>query len=416
MSLNTEQKQKQLRRHKQLATGLFLLMALIYIATTWISKSYPLVWIGYIRAFSEAAMVGALADWFAVTALFHHPLGIPVPHTNLIERSKQNIGDNLGSFIVSNFLTPGNIRPYIERLDVSSFLTGWLEKEKNKELFISFATGLVRDILRRLDDDTVAGLMVAKGKELLNDAPLNRMLSQLIQYFLDQKKEQELITMLASKIKMYIEEHNDIVKKKVSEESYFFIPKFVDKKIADKIVNALVRFFTEIEQDTEHRLREDIAQYIRQWSEDLLTSPKWESKIAQMKEELLSAPAWKQYAFDLWRMVKMNLLKESGNKDSAFLLYCTRQLDEGMNRIREDKKLSHNINAWVRFTLYKYVLRNRHNVAQLISGTIGNWEGKELSEKLELEVGKDLQFIRINGTLVGGLVGLLIYTVTRLLS
>ena len=124
--MNDELKKKQLRNHKLLATGLFLLMAVIFITTTILEKRNPALWIGYIRAFSEAAMVGALADWFAVTALFHHPLGLKIPHTNLIEKKKAKIGDNLGSFVVSNFLSPQNIRPYILKIKVSNFVGEWL--------------------------------------------------------------------------------------------------------------------------------------------------------------------------------------------------------------------------------------------------------------------------------------------------
>src|ERR1700754_2999347 len=131
-----DEKAKQLRNHKRMATGLFLLMLLTYICCIYVSKHFVYSWVGYVEAFSEAAMVGALADWFAVTALFHHPLGIPIPHTNLIERRKQSIGDNLGNFVVSNFLTAATLRPYIQQLSVSKYVSSWLSGEKNRQLLV----------------------------------------------------------------------------------------------------------------------------------------------------------------------------------------------------------------------------------------------------------------------------------------
>jgi uncharacterized membrane-anchored protein YjiN (DUF445 family) len=147
-----EEKARQLRNHKRMATGLFLLMVLIYVCCVYVSKHFAYNWVGYVRAFSEAAMVGALADWFAVTALFHHPLGIPIPHTNLIEKRKQSIGDNLGNFVVSNFLTSQNLRPYIQKLSVSVYLSSWLSGEKNQHLLVEEAAKLLQNIISKLDD------------------------------------------------------------------------------------------------------------------------------------------------------------------------------------------------------------------------------------------------------------------------
>src|SRR6478752_7446823 len=199
-------KAAQLRKHKMLATGLFLLMLLVYILMTWLLRTQPAAWMGYVKAFSEAAMVGALADWFAVTALFHHPLGIPIPHTNLIENSKKAIGDNLGNFVVSNFLTAGNIRPYIQKLNISSYAAQWLEKEKNKNVLVNEVTKLLNDIMGKLEDKQVADFIAKKGNELLDNIELNKIVSNALRYFLDRNEHEKLVTTLAEKIKTYISE------------------------------------------------------------------------------------------------------------------------------------------------------------------------------------------------------------------
>ncbi|PSK92792.1 DUF445 domain-containing protein [Taibaiella chishuiensis] len=406
----------QLRRHKQLATGLFLLMLLVYIAATWYMARYTTSWMGYIKAFAEAAMVGALADWFAVTALFHHPLGLPIPHTNLIERSKKNIGNNLGDFVVSNFLSPANIRPYIRKITVASYVGDWLDRPRNKELLLNEGMRLFRDIIAKMDDHTVAAFIAKKGTALIGQVQLNQVVAGALQYFLERGEQEQLITLLAAKIKNYIGSNETMVQERVKKESYFFIPKFVDQKVAAKIAGGLVRYFEEIETDPQHKIRQEIAQQLEQFVGDLRTQPRWQQELEQLKSGLLSDDKVMQYADDIWQSLKQTLTEELSAPGSGIHRYFARALDDLSQSLRADALLQERIDRWIRHTAYKYILRNTGNVALLISNTVGNWQGRELSRKLELEVGKDLQFIRINGTIVGGLVGLLIYTITRLIS
>lgn len=416
LPVNDKAKAAQLRKHKTLATGLFLLMVVVYVLMTYLSKSNPAHWIGYIKAFSEAAMVGALADWFAVTALFHHPLGIPIPHTNLIEKSKKSIGDNLGNFVVSNFLTAQNIRPYILKLSVSSFVADWLGSEKNKKLVIEEVTKLLKDILRKLDDETITKFIASKGVALIDEVKLNKVVASALQYFVSRNEHQSLITNLAGKIKEYISQNQMMVQDRVKEESYFFVPKFIDNKLASKITNGLIKYFEEIELDHNHKIRAEISTQLAQFVEDMRTLPKWEQELNKLKQGLLSEENIAKYATDIWQSLKTTLTDELSNPESGLVKYFTKTIDDMALSLKEDVVLQERIDKWIRLTLYKYILRNKDNVGMLISNTVGNWQGRELSQKLELEVGKDLQFIRINGTLVGGLVGLLIYAITHLLS
>ncbi|WP_235903444.1 DUF445 domain-containing protein [Taibaiella lutea] len=411
-----EEKARQLRNHKRMATGLFLLMLLIYICCIYALKHFAYSWIGYVRAFSEAAMVGALADWFAVTALFHHPLGIPIPHTNLIEKRKQSIGDNLGNFVVSNFLTSGNIRPYIQKLSVSKYVSSWLSSERNQHLLVEEAAKLLQSIISKLDDKQVISFLAKKGADLIEAIPLHQVVANGLQYFLNQKEHEKLLTLLAAKIKEYIGQNENIIQEKVKEESFFFVPKFVDNKLAEKISSGLVRYFDDIEKDKEHRVRKEVEQQLFQFVNDLKNLPKWELALKQMSGNLLNEESLMRYAEDVWASVKKTLNTELSVNDSALQLYFRKTVSDFTANLENDVVLQQRIDEWIRVTAYKYILRNTHAVSTLISNTVGNWKGRDLSHKLELEVGKDLQFIRINGTLVGGLVGLLIYTVTQLIS
>lgn len=411
--MNDEAKRKQLRKYKAFATGLFVLMAVLFIGTTLLQKTIDSHWIGYVRAFSEAAMVGALADWFAVTALFRHPLGLPIPHTNLIENSKQKLGDNLGNFVVTNFLSPENIRPYIQKLKISNFVGEWLGKEKNQDVLLKNLSDIVLDILNKLDDSEVSRFISNKVSEMTDTIKLNAILGNGINYLLDKNDHQRIITNLSSQIKNYIAENDEMIKDRVKKGSYTFIPAFVDNKIADKITTGLSDFFKEIEQDPNHEIRNLITQKIYDFSNELKQDPKWEEEFKNIKNDLLKNDKLNEYSNDIWISIKNTLTKELQDDESSLKKYLSKNLNEFSQNLKNDENFQKKIDDWVRVTAYKYILKNTHQFGSLISSTVGNWQGKELSEKLELEVGKDLQFIRVNGTIVGGLVGLIIYTIAN---
>ena len=414
--MNEELKKRQLRNHKMLATGLFVLMTCIFLTMTYLQKYQNFGhWVGYVKAFSEAAMVGALADWFAVTALFHHPLGLKIPHTNLIEQSKERIGDNLGNFVVTNFLSPQNIRPYIQNLKVSHFIGEWLQKEKNATVLVKNLSEIVLDILQKLEDDAVVNFISKKAKEMTGDIKINQILGNGMEYLLEKNDHQKLITSLSAQIKNYILEHHEMVRERVKKESFSLIPSFVDDKIAEKITSGLSKYFEEVEQDQNHALRKEITQKLFDFSSEIKINPQYEQELNVIKDDFLQPEKIHQYSHDIWVSLKKTLTEELTQEHSSLKNYLHKNISEFSENLRTDEKLQHKIDHWVRVTAYKNILRNTNKFGDLIADTVGNWQGKELSEKLELEVGKDLQFIRINGTLVGGLVGLLIYSIAQLI-
>lgn len=413
--MNDQEKRKQLRKYKAIATGLFLLMTIIFIATTIMQKDNPSHWIGYVKAFAEAAMVGALADWFAVTALFHHPLGLPIPHTNLIQNSKEKIGDNLGNFVVDNFLAPKNIRPYIQKIKVSNFVGEWISKDKNQQIILSNASEIALNIINKLDDRSVTKFISNKIQEIGKDIPLNVLLGNGMEYILEKNDHQKIVTNLAMQIKDYVAENDGMIQDRVKKGSYSFIPKFVDDKIADKISSGIVEFFTEVGENNEHELRNVITKKLSDFATELKEDEKWKTEFQTIKTDLLKNEKLNEYANDIWTSIKTTLIKELDSENSGLKVYLKRNLQELSYNLQNDEKLQIKIDSWVRLTAYKYILKNTHQAGTLISSTVGNWQGEELSKKLELEVGKDLQFIRVNGTLVGGLVGLLIYTISHFL-
>jgi len=415
MDTTTDFKKAQLKKHKTIATTFFVVMALIYIATEiLLRKNFP-AWPGYVKAFSEAAMVGALADWFAVTALFHHPLGLKIPHTNLIEKKKKDIGDNLGKFVVENFLNPQTIRPYINKIQVSGFIADWLEKDKNRQTLLSESSKIITSILQKSDDETVSDFIAKKGEDLLNTISLNKTLATALQYLIDKNEHEKIFNYILNKAKYYVAENEETVRQRVKKESSILVPGFVDNMIANRITVGIANYLHEIEEDPHHSIRRELTQYLNKFVQQLRDENKWKDELDKLKNGLLSQQNIQKYATGIWINIKQILTDELSDKDSRFLNYIDKNIFAFAQSLKTDEILRIKIDSWVRLNAYKIFLKNVDNVGALISNTVGNWQGDELSRKLELEVGKDLQYIRINGTLVGGLVGLIIYTITQLI-
>jgi uncharacterized membrane-anchored protein YjiN (DUF445 family) len=408
-------KARQLKKHKTIATACFLAMAVIYIVCAWNLKHHPATWVGYISAFSEAAMVGALADWFAVTALFHHPLRLKIPHTNLIEKRKQDIGNNLGDFVVENFLTPAAMRPYIEKIKLSGILGKWLENEKNRTLLKKEIAAIATDIVQKSNDEAVISFITQKGATLISKTELNKLGASVLEFILKRSDHEKIVTFLLGKLKYYIAENEDMIRERVKKESGFLMPGFVDNIIANRVTVGLANYVHEIEQDKNHRIRQEITQQLHQLSQQLREGTRWKSDIEEIKTALLDQVNIKSYARDIWTTIKEFLTKELSSEDPALLNHLDKPILDFSIKLGTNKELQDKIDHIARLNAYRIILKNKSTVGNMISQTVGQWEGRELSQKLELEVGKDLQFIRINGTIIGGLVGLLIYTLSMLL-
>ncbi len=406
-------KKKQLRKHKRIATGLFFLMAVIYTLMIYFQQHNPQKWMGYVEAFSEAGMVGALADWFAVTALFKHPLGLPIPHTNLIERKKNDLGKNLGMFVNENFINPKNIRPYIEKLDVAKLIVDWLNKSKNRLMLETEIANLLNKIIDDLEDDQVENFLTQQGTELLKNIDYQSIASSGIEYMVKNKEHINLLETLLPQLKTYIQENEQLILDRIADNRPL-IAFLAGKKISREITEGIISFIEEIEKNPHHFVREKLTLTLLNFSADLTTTQKWEDKFSKFKTDFIHAENLKPYTQDAWQAIKNMLQKQLENPNSKLKEYIGQNIDKLAKNLKEDQVLQYRLNHWIQHFAYRMVLKNRQEIETLISTTVEGWEGKELSDKLELEVGKDLQFIRINGTLVGGLMGLFIYLITQL--
>lgn len=405
-------KEKELKKYKWFATGLFLLMTICFIVFSILEKNHSQDW-AYARAFSEAAMVGALADWFAVTALFRHPFGIKIPHTNLIEKSKSKIGNNLGGFVVENFLSPEKIRPYLSKIKVAELLGKWLSEEKNQKILVKEISWIIWDILDKIEDKLATEFIAKKIKEVSNGFKMNSLLGSGLEYVIQKQGYQQLMNYILSEVKKALQNNSQMIRERVQKESYFFVPEFLDHKIADKITAGIIQYFVEVEENPNHLLRQEIGGKLITFAHKLKTEIKWERELEEVKKALLDENKISEYSSDIWQTIRKNLLEEISAENSVSKNYVYKKLSEWASDLHKDNDLQMKIDHWARATAEEYILKNTHHFGELIRSTVGNWEGRELSQKLELEVGRDLQFIRVNGTVVGGIVGLIIYTLSR---
>ncbi|MGG5576941.1 DUF445 domain-containing protein [Myroides sp. C15-4] len=407
-------KKAQLRLHKRIATGLFLAMAVVYLSMVYFLKHTPMSWMGYVKAFSEAAMVGALADWFAVTALFRHPMGIKIPHTNLIENKKNDIGDNLGNFVTDNFLTPTSIRPYINKLEVATFLSNWLKQPKSQQLIEREVGFLIQTILTDLDEKRVIDFLSQKAQQGLDQIQWQQLIAQGLQFAIDQNEPNRLMTLVLPKIQVYVEEHRTEIYDQIIEKKPL-LGLIGGKTVTNQLIKGLQAFLADIEQDEQHKVRQEISLQLHQLAQDIASSPTWKSKIRETIHQFITEDILNQYLTDFWNSSKQAILQQLEAVDSPLRAYIRQAIQSVAKSLEQDRELQQRLNQWTQVTLYRLALRNTQEVGTLIRTTVDQWDGRELSDKLELEVGKDLQFIRINGTLVGGLVGLLIYCITQFL-
>src|SRR5699024_682077 len=367
----------------------------------------------YVKAFSEAAMVGALADWFAVTALFRYPLGLKIPHTNLIESNKNKIGANLGDFISDNFLTSETIRPYIEDLKVSKYVVSWIEKESNLQLITTELLGIITKVIANIKEENVVEYVQKQLHTNLHNIPFSRFVSQAVQYALENKEQDKLIDAVIPEIKKYITDNKQLIYNRVVEKQPL-LGLVGGKSITNQLISGLQSFLSEVEQDKQHPIREELHTKVWEWSEQITKDLQWQEKFTQMVSGYLNPTTTEHYIINLWQYISSNIVTELEEEQSAFRQYVYRNLISFSEDFKTNIDLQIKLNIWVQHSLYRLVLKNTKELGHLIERTVENWDGKELSAKLELEVGKDLQFIRVNGTLVGGLVGLVIYFLSTL--
>lgn len=401
-----------LARMKVLATGLLVAAAVIYVAAR---QFAPNTVAGYVEAFAEAAMVGALADWFAVTALFRHPLGLPIPHTAIIAERKDEIGKGLGTFVQGNFLSGPVIADKIRSVGVADRLGAFLSDPANARRLSDNAGDAVRAAVDVLKDEDVAPLVEQLVTERVAEVPAAALASKVLQAAIEDGQHQPLVESLLDATLAFLDRNVDTIRARVDRESPWWVPDAVDERVVQKLVGGGRRFIEEVAADPDHDVRHQIDDRIRDLAIRLRTSPEMEARGEELKAQLLAHPALRAWTSTLWQDLKAGLVAASADPDSEL----RRKLADGIVRLGQtlttDADLRAKIDRGVERAVVYVLDQYRDEVSDLISGTVARWDADDASRRIELQVGRDLQFIRINGTVVGGLVGVLIHAGTQLL-
>jgi len=406
-------RQVRLRNMKRWALALLVLATVIFIIARLLEGRYP--WLGIVRATAEASMIGGLADWFAVTALFKHPLGIPIPHTAIIPNRKDRVGLTLGAFVQKNFLHKDVIVAKLHTLNAAERMARWMvEPENSRRIARQLAKSLsaAANVLRDDDVEQVITKAVVGRVQKTQVAPmLGRALSLLTAGNRHQGLLDDAIRLLAKAIT----ENQDLIRERVEKESPWWVPGAIDDKIAARIVSALERTAQAVHQDANHPLRARFDNAIDEFIVKLQASPEVILKAEQIKEDLLHADAVRQFSASLWSDAKASIARHAEDPDGFNPETIQRGLTAFGNAILSDALLMEKVDAWLIEAVVAVTERYQDEVGELIASTVRRWDPKATSYRIELAIGRDLQFIRINGTLVGGLAGMVLYLVQRVM-
>lgn len=406
-----EQKRKQLDAMKLRATGLLVLAAVVFVIAHILEPTHA--WAGYVRATAEAAMVGAIADWFAVTALFRHPMGIPIPHTAIVPNRKDKIGRSLGNFVQNNFLSPAIILPKLRAANLAARAADWLAEPEHAREVARHVSAAVTGAVRVLRDEDVQEIIEQSIQNRVRKTQVAPLLGNVLHLVTAENRHQELLDSAMRLTGRLLEENKDALREKIGRETPWWMPTPVDEKIYRKIVAGIEGTLQDVSLHPDHPLRERFNEVVTEFVERLKTSPEMIERGEQMKEELLQHPTVRSYSSSLWSDLKESLLRHSADPESEFHRRIEHAVLSFAHSLHEDPELLEKMNGWAESAALYVVEQYRHEAGNLIASTVQAWDAHDTSRKIELQIGKDLQFIRINGTLVGGLVGLVIYIVSQ---
>ena len=411
---DAETKQLQLDRMKRRATGLLVVMAGVFVAAWMLEAAHP--WLGYVRATAEAGMVGGVADWFAITALFRRPLNLPIPHTAIIPQRKDRIGRSLGNFVQNNFLSPEVLGAKLRAAGLSRRAAEWLREPEHARSVVRQAAGALRSASAVVRDDDVHALLERSVIEPLKRRPIAPVLADGLALLTVNDRHQQLLDRLVGGVGRLVVENDGLIRERIREETPWWVPEFVDERLHDRIVDAIERTLAGVRADPDHPLRRQLDELLVTWIEQLRESPEVMARAETIKQQVFDHPTSEQLTESLWRELKKVLDRQVDAAEQGAPGGIERGLTAFATAVLEDEALLAKLDDWIIGAVLRIVEQHRHEVGQLIAHTVSVWDPDETSRRIELQVGRDLQFVRINGTLVGGLVGLLLYTLTQVVG
>ncbi|MCE2901876.1 MAG: DUF445 domain-containing protein [Gemmatimonas sp.] len=411
-----EVRRVRLVQMKRVATAMLVVVAVVFVLARVYEPRYP--WLGYLRAFAEAAMVGGIADWFAVTALFRHPLGLRIPHTAIVPSRKDRIGTALGNFVQRNFLTREVVASKLAAMKLGERAAQWLSRPENsRRLARAAAHGLsgAANVMRDEDVQELVDRGIVARLRKLQAAPL---VARAFELLTAGGRHQALLDDALRLAARFLDENEAMIRDRIRQESPWWVPGAVEDRLGDKIVSGVENTLIAVAADPNHPLRHRYDEAVGRFMANLRENPDTIARAEQIKLDVLDHPSVAEFSREVWGDVKLRLanyterLADDAEREPDQLERWLAGLGQ---KVLEDPGLAEKVNGWIVELVTYSVEQAREEVATLIATTVAAWDADATSRKIELQIGRDLQFIRINGTLVGGLVGLLLYSFGLLL-
>jgi uncharacterized membrane-anchored protein YjiN (DUF445 family) len=403
---------RALRRMKAIAGGLLLFAAVVYILCRALTNSTG-VW-GYLQAAAEASMVGGLADWFAVTALFRRPLGLPIPHTAVIPTKKDQIGEGLAGFVQQYFLTSEIVNERVAAAHVPRRVGEWLAEPAHGHRLADELSGAISGLAGVLRDDELRDSLAAFADKRLRRVDIAGLLARVLDAVCDAGQHQAALTTFLRGARKFLDANRAVFRERLGDESPEWVPDWLDDRVFNKGFSVLQAFLGDVIEDENHPLRQAYDTQLRELAERLRSDPEQIAKVEAARDQLLEHPRIREYLTNLWDSVKTLVLHEADDPDSDVRRSAESLAIRLGEVLRDDPNVAAKVDEALQRLTEHIVTHYADDLTDVITTTIERWDSDETSRRLELQVGRDLQFIRINGTVVGALAGLAIYAITQL--
>ncbi|HEY7011021.1 MAG TPA: DUF445 domain-containing protein [Jatrophihabitantaceae bacterium] len=404
---------RALRRMKLVSGGLLVLAAAAYALARVVGDGNG-AW-GYVEAAAAASMVGGLADWFAVTALFRYPLGLPIPHTAIIPNKKDQIGAGLAGFVQEYFLTSEVIAERVAAAGVPQRVGDWLAQPQHAARVSAELSSALSGLAATLHDNEIRDAVASFADKRLRELDAAPLLARVLDAVCDSGQHQRVLTAALRGLMKFLDENRALFRKRVAEESPDWVPEWVDDRVFNKGFTALQAFLADVSLDSQHEVRKAFDTQLRRLAERLRDDPEQIAKIEQAKAELLDHPDVRAWLDTLWHSGKALIVNGAADPDSELRRGVERLVVRAGEALRDDPEIAGRVDDALQRLTRHVVQQYGKDIAAVISSTVERWDTAETSRRIELQVGRDLQFIRINGTVVGALAGLLIYALSQLL-
>jgi len=399
-----------LQWHRRVATGCLVAAGLVYLATQFVPE--PGYWLLLLRAGAEAGLIGGIADWFAVTALFRHPLGIPIPHTAILPRNKDRLGEGLGRFVAGNFLDPDVVLKRMERAEPSRKLGAWLVGRDNAALVAERLAATAPDVINAFGDEEVRSFYADTFSEQAARVDLVPVAERLLRMVVEAEHHQQLFERGVQFGRELLSKNRELIFQRVESKSSWWIPRRFDRRLARAIVDGVEEWLHDL-GDADHPARRELDRAAYLFILRLNDSPEIRTRLNAFRDQLLASPEVRGMLENAWEDLRRNALLGVSDPDSRFRQALIASLQRFGQTLLDTPEARERLDARLALLLKELVLPFRTQIGRFIADVVRDWDSETLSERLELAVGRDLQFIRINGTVVGALVGVVLFVVTE---